>query len=157
VSLELYDLAGDGEVVVDSWRIALHLERKYASSLLMDGAHARGAILALKNWLERAVHPAVLKVIVLDLYAHLHEKDKRYFRESREKRFGMALEAFAADGSAALLALRQALDPVRPVLAEQRFLGGGARIPGLGLVSSRSRPTGRTAVSSIPRSRSAPC
>jgi glutathione S-transferase len=90
-------LVDDGEVVVDSWRIALHLERKYESSPLMDGAHARGGeIFALKNWLERAVHPAVLKVIVLDLYAHLHEKDKRYFRESREKRVGMALEVAQA-------------------------------------------------------------
>lgn len=119
-------LVDEGEVVVDSWRIALHLEKKYPNPGLMENSQARGAIWVLKNWLERAVHPAVLKVIILDLFAHLHEKDKRYFRESREKRVGMALEAFAADGSGALLALRQALDPLRPVLVEQRFLGGGA-------------------------------
>ena len=119
-------LVDDGEVVADSWRIALYLDRKYDSSPLMDGAHARGSIFVLKNWLERAVHPAVLRVIVLDLYAHLHPQDKAYFRESREKRFGATLEAFAVDESGALVALRQALDPVRPVLAEQRFLGGAA-------------------------------
>lgn len=119
-------LVDEGEGVFDSWRIALHLDRKYPSEPLIDGEHARGAIFALKNWIERAVHPAVLKVIVLDLYSHLHEKDKAYFRESREKRFGMALEAFAAGESAAIVALRQALDPVRPVLSEQRFLGGAA-------------------------------
>jgi glutathione S-transferase len=119
-------LVDAGEVVSDSWRIALYLDRKYDVSPPMDGAPARGSIFVLKNWLERALHPAVLKVIVLDLFAHLHEKDKRYFRESREKRFGMALEAFASDESAALVALRQALDPVRPVLAAQPFLGGDA-------------------------------
>jgi glutathione S-transferase len=119
-------LVDDGEVLADSWRIALHLDRKYAWEPLVDGEHARGPIFALKIWLERAVHPAVLKLIVLDLYSHLHEKDMPYFRESREKRFGMTLEAFAADESAAIVALRQALDAVRPVLSEQRFLGGGA-------------------------------
>lgn len=115
-------LVDSGEVVSDSWRIALYLDEKYPPRLI----DARGAIWVLKNWLERALHPAVLKVIVLDLFAHLHEKDKRYFRESREQRFGMALEAFAGDASAAIVALRQALDPVRPVLAAQPFLGGAA-------------------------------
>jgi glutathione S-transferase len=115
----------DGEeVVVDSWRIALHLDRKYAWEPLIDGEHARGPIFALKSWLERAVHPAVLKVIVLDLYSHLHDKDKPYFRESREKRFGMTLEQYAGDPKAALAAFRGALEPVRPVLVQHPFVSG---------------------------------
>ena len=111
--------------VYDSWRIALYLDEAYSDRpLLMDSDQARGAILVFKQWCERNIHPALLQVIVLDLFAHLHNKDKAYFRESREKRLGTTLEAYGLDQTGALAKLRKALDPVRPVLGEQPFIGG---------------------------------
>ena len=113
--------------VFDSWRIALYLDETYPERpKLMDSEQARGAIFAFKNWCERYVHTAMFRVILLDLFAHLHEKDRAYFRESREKRFGTTLEAYGADHTSALAMLRQALDPVRPIFAEQLFIGGHA-------------------------------
>jgi glutathione S-transferase len=116
----------DGDrTVVDSWQIALYLDKTYPEHPLLDSEQARGATHAFRLWCEQNVHTALMRIILLDLFANLHEKDKAYFRESREKRFGMTLEQFGADPSAGLIALRKALDSVRPVLVTQPFIGGG--------------------------------
>jgi len=116
----------DGKNTVhDSWRIALYLEEAYPQRPgLFEGAQSRALTEFFGQWVFRAVGPALMKVIVLDLFARLHEKDKAYFRESREKRFGMTLEQYGADPTAALAAFRGALEPVRPVLVQHAFVSG---------------------------------
>jgi glutathione S-transferase len=116
----------DGSCTVyDSWNIALYLDEAYPElSLLMDSEQARGAIFVFKQWCEHNVHPAIFQIIILDLFAHLHDKDKAYFRESREKRLGTTLEAYGSDRAGALAKLRKALDTVRPLLVQQPFIGG---------------------------------
>ena len=115
---------GDREVH-DSWNIALYLEEAYPQRPgLFEGAQSRALTEFFQHWVFRTLHSATLKVIVLDLFERLHEKDKAYFRESREKRFGMTLEQFAADGKGALASLRGALEPVRPVLVQHQFVSG---------------------------------
>jgi glutathione S-transferase len=66
----------------------------------------------------------VLRAIVLDIYRQLHEKDKAYWRTSREKRFGTTLEQYGADPAKAVAELRAALEPLRPALAENAFVSG---------------------------------
>lgn len=118
-------LVDGGRTVHDSWNIALYLEEAYPQRPgLFEGAQSRALTEFFQQWVIRAIHGATLKVIVLDLFARLHEKDKAYFRESREKRFGMALEAYAGDRKAALAAFRGALEPVRPVLVQHPFVSG---------------------------------
>ena len=121
-------LVDRGRSVSDSWQIALYLEETYPDRPRLFGAgdDARALALFVKHWSERNIHPAVLRAIVLDLFNALHEKDKRYFKESREKRFGKTLEEVGADRAGALAALEAALEPVRALLAEHSFLGGGA-------------------------------
>ena len=116
----------DGDTVVaDSWRIALYLDQAYPQRpALFGGPEAQALCEFFANWAFRAVHPAALKVILPDLFARLHDKDKAYFRESREKRFGATLEACAAEAKQNLAALRGALEPVRPVLVQNAFLSG---------------------------------
>jgi glutathione S-transferase len=63
--------------------------------------------------------------LLTDIYAHLHEKDRRYFRESREKRFGMPLEEVSADRDTRVVGFRQSLEPARIILAAQPYLAGG--------------------------------
>ena len=63
-------------------------------------------------------------MIVTDILAHLDEKDRAYFRETREKRLGAVLEAVSADRETNVLAFRKTLDPIRTVLAAQPYLGG---------------------------------
>lgn len=118
----------DGECEVhDSWAIAEFLDATYADRPpLFEGAQTRALAYFFKQWCERSVHLPILRVVVLDLYAHLHEKDQAYFRESREKRFGMSLEAFAGDRTAALAALRGILDPARNLLVQHPFIAGPA-------------------------------
>ncbi len=118
-------IVDSGTTVSDSWRIAAYLDERYPSGpALMDSEQARGAINALRILIERTLHPAVLRLILTDLVVHLHERDGSYFRESREKRLGTTLEDFASGSQNAFVAVRQALDPLRPVLSEQSFLGG---------------------------------
>ena len=116
----------DGEHVVhDSWTIALYLDEAYPQRPgLFHGTESRALTEFFGHWAARAVHPAVLKVVILDLFARIDEKDKAYYRESREKRFGMPLEQVAADPKQKLADLRGVLEPVRPVLVQNQFLCG---------------------------------
>ena len=119
-----------GRELHDSWTIAEYLDAAYPDRpLLVSGDEARTLTYFFKHWVEREIHPPVLKLVVLDLFNHLHEKDRAYFRESREKRFGKTLEEWAGEPKAALAALRGALEPLRPVLVESPFVAG--RVPGL--------------------------
>ena len=54
----------------------------------------------------------------------IDEKDRAYFRESREKRIGMKLEEFVIAPDAVLTQLKVALSPFRSLLGEQHFLHG---------------------------------
>jgi glutathione S-transferase len=114
-----------GTVVADSWRIALYLDEAYPQRpALFGGPEALALCEFFASWAFRAVHPAVLKVVLLDLFARIHDKDKAYFRESREKRFGATLEAVVAEPKQKLADLRGALEPVRPVLVQNPFVSG---------------------------------
>ncbi len=114
-----------GRTLHDSWEIAEYLDAAYPDRPpLFAGDQARALAYFVKQWCERSVHLPVLRVVIRDVFANLHEKDKAYFRESREKRFGMSLEAFSADGTAALSTLRGVLDPARNLLVRYPFIDG---------------------------------
>ena len=113
--------------VHDSWTIAAYLDEHYPDRpKLFEGPQARAVTLALRHWCELQVQATLMRVIVGDLYASLAEKDKAYFRSSREARFGKTLEAVAAGAAAALPEFRAVLAPVRNALATQPYLCGAA-------------------------------
>ena len=116
----------DGEAAVaDSWEIARYLERRYADRpSLFGGPAGEATALFVKCWCEQTLHPAVMRVILPDLFAHLHEKDKAYFRQSREARFGTTLENFALPPETGVPALRSAIAPLRATLERQPFIAG---------------------------------
>ena len=116
----------DGDaVVVDSWNIAVYLDQAYPSRPgLFAGAESRTLGEFLNHWAFRTPQPALFKVVILDVFARIHEKDKLYFRESRQKRFGVTLEQFAADPKHKLADFRGTLDPARSVLVQSSFLSG---------------------------------
>jgi glutathione S-transferase len=62
--------------------------------------------------------------IALDILSHVAEKDREYFRASREKRVGVTLEDFVANREAKLAAFRASLAPMRSTLKAQPFFGG---------------------------------
>ena len=117
----------DGErVVSDSWAIANYLEDAYPGPSLFGGEGGRAVTRLVNGWADTVLVGAIARVVLMDIYEHLHENDRAYFRQSREQRFGKKLEEVVADREGNLASLRQALEPVRTTLAHQAFVGGAA-------------------------------
>lgn len=111
----------------ESWDIAEYLEDAYpALPSLFGGDKGRALARFVNQWASEVLHPAVARVILPQISAALHEKDKEYFRQTREAAFGRSFEAIAAERENALAALRVTLGPLRSTLANQRFLAGSA-------------------------------
>ena len=111
--------------VVDSWKIAQYLEETYPERpSLFGGAEGRAVTRFVNDWVNGFLLSQVLPLIITDVHGRLHEKDKAYFRESREERFGRSLEEVADDSEERLKAFRAALQPLRMTLSDQPFLGG---------------------------------
>jgi glutathione S-transferase len=94
--------------------------------LLFDGLTGRAMAAFFNNWVDATIHPALARIILMDIHEHLGDQDKAYFRQSREQRFGTTLEAVVQEREPKLAALRQALHPVRMTVREQPYLGGAA-------------------------------
>jgi glutathione S-transferase len=118
----------DGDTVVsDSWSIAGYLEDTYPdrpSLFRGDGgrAHAR----FINTWADDVMLGGVARLILRDLLDVVAPQDKAYFREAREARFGMTLEAVQEGREARVVAFRASLLPLRLVLGKQAWLGGDA-------------------------------
>jgi glutathione S-transferase len=118
----------DGDTTVnDSWAIALHLEERYPDRpSLFHGADAMAVTRFVNAWADRVLLPMVATLIIVDILDHLHEKDRDYFRASREKAFGRPLEAVMADRDTRVVGFRQAMEPLRTMLRTQPFIAGAA-------------------------------
>jgi len=116
----------DGETVVtDSWAIASHLASAYTKGPALFGSPAAlGTARFVNDWANTSVNAALFSLILMDVFNCLDPANQAYFRETREKRFGMTLEQFSADREKKLLAFRAALAPARATLAAQPYLAG---------------------------------
>ena len=118
-------LVHDHETVSDSWRIALYLEERFPTQpSLFQGDGAAAVTRFVNSWADTQLLPAVARIILMDVYHCLDTEDRTYFRTSREKHFGMALERVVADQPARLAELRMALRPLRHMLRKQDFISG---------------------------------
>ena len=118
----------DGEQVLsDSWAIALHLEDSVTSGRsLFGGEKGKAHALFINNWASFGLQPLLLQIMILELFERLQDRDKAYFRESREKRFGRSLEDHAALADEAKQRLPAMLAPLAMTLQSQAWLGGDA-------------------------------
>jgi glutathione S-transferase len=66
----------------------------------------------------------MIRLIVSDIASIVHDKDRAYFRESREQRFGRPLEEITAGREGRVNAFRDSLLPLRHVLSGQPYLAG---------------------------------
>ncbi len=111
----------------DSWEIATYLDEAYPDrSALFPSADAKSASLFIKFWTERVLHPLLMRLILTDVHAGLHEKDQTYFRTSREKMLKASLESVCEDPETNIANLSKGLAPMRATLETQAFLGGEA-------------------------------
>jgi glutathione S-transferase len=120
-------LLDGGRAVVESFAIAEYLEDTYPDGpSLFGGAPGRALARFVNGWADSVVIPGIARLIVADIAAVLDPGDIPYFRASREKRFGMALEAVQADRDKAVIGFRRDLYPLRNALRTQPFLSGEA-------------------------------
>lgn len=118
-------LLHEGRSVHDSWAIAQYLEAQFPTCpALFGGEQVESLSRFINAWTDVVLIPAVAKVILMDIYRMIDDRDKEYFRRTREKRFGMTLEAVVADGESRLSDLRRSLEPLRTHLRASRFIGG---------------------------------
>ncbi len=121
----IIDHAHGDRWVHDSWQIARYLDDTYPKRpaiMATEAERASGRLTAV--WAETVVHGAGFPLILGNLFAHLDPKDKPYFRESREQRFGRTLEQLTAEPKAGVAALQQSLAPAEAALAVSPFLSG---------------------------------
>jgi glutathione S-transferase len=115
----------DGETVVrDSWAIAEHLERTYPEKPLFGSDIGRGVTQVLNAWVDRAVVPAMLAVIVADIHERIDPADDAFFRQMMEKIVKATLEETRANRDQALRRLGGALGPIQAALKRQPFVSG---------------------------------
>jgi glutathione S-transferase len=112
--------------VSDSWTIATYLEETYPDRPSLFGGGAGRALSRFYSTSADAVVARIFPLVVRDILDHLDPGDRAYFRESREARVGMTLEALVADREQRLPALRDSLAPLRQTLSGQPFFGGEA-------------------------------
>jgi glutathione S-transferase len=88
-------LVDSGKATAGSWAIANYLEREYpARPSLFGPAPAAALMRFVESWTDTVLLSGMAPLILVDVFAHLDEKDKIYFRSSREQRLGMTLEEF---------------------------------------------------------------
>jgi glutathione S-transferase len=116
-----------GKLVRDSFDIALYLEDAYPDRpSLFNGEGGKAEARFVESWTLAAINPALMTLIIMDIYDRIDPGDQAYFRESREKRFGRRLEDVQAGREERLGAFRAAFQPMRLMLAKQPFIGGEA-------------------------------
>jgi glutathione S-transferase len=118
-------LVDAGRWIADSWVIANHLEDNYPERPSLFGGPAGRALSRFyNNWTDTVLHLGLIRFALVDIWRQVHDKDKEYFRRSREERFRQPLEEIVAGREQRVAAFRESLAPLRLTLQAQPFLGG---------------------------------
>ena len=116
----------DGDTIVEeSFEIAKYLEKTHPDApSLFNGSGGETLTLHIINWSQTQIHPAIVKLCLLDIYNCLAAEDQAFFRTTREKLFGCTLEEFDARFPKSPDALNTVLMPLAMTLKKQPFIGG---------------------------------
>ncbi|WP_320196618.1 glutathione S-transferase family protein [Agrobacterium rosae] len=123
---KLVPILRDGDQLIkDSFDIALYLDDAYPDApSLFNGEGGKSLARFVESWSQTQLHPAIVKIAVLDIHDMLDEMDKTYFRESRKAFFGKSIEEIAANREEEIAAFPAKLEPIRRMLSFQSFIGG---------------------------------
>ena len=118
----------DGDTVVsDSWEIAEYLETQYPDGAsLFGGDVGHGLARFLNVWTDRTLHPALIRLVIADILAHVDDADRDYFVESRSARFGKPPSDVQTKSEEDLAAFANAVSTLKAALGDNDFLSGGA-------------------------------
>lgn len=115
---------GDQQVV-ESFDIALYLDEKFPDKpSLFKGEESIAAARFVQSWANSSLIPLIIKLVIKDVHSCLAEEDQVYFRQTREKVLGAALEDIYDASAENIEAFRKGLTPLRLTLASQPFIGG---------------------------------
>ncbi|MGI9356427.1 MAG: glutathione S-transferase N-terminal domain-containing protein, partial [Rhizobiaceae bacterium] len=117
----------DGKTVIEeSFEIAKYLDRQYPDAPDLVGGDAGAALTqVIINWSQTQVHPAVVKMSLMEIFNGLAPADKEHFRTTREKLFNKTLEEFQAQcDTGDFSGLNAALLPLELTLRKQDYVGG---------------------------------
>ena len=121
-------LADGEQVVADSWAIASHLEAAYPErpALFPGGDTTRALTHFVNAWADTRINPAILRLIIFELFQRVDPVDADYFRRTREQRLGDTLENLHASRDAHWDAFSGALRPLAMMLDERPYLSGAS-------------------------------
>jgi glutathione S-transferase len=116
----------DGETVVnDSWEIALYLESHYPeNTALFSDDDAKSNAISINEWCNNVLSPHIRPLIIMPIFRIIKEKDKTYFRQSREEKLGVSLESYTDKTEESIVGLNKELDTLRDILRDQPYLAG---------------------------------
>lgn len=117
-------VVGD-EMVKDSAAIMAWLDKTYPENPLIATDGEAAAAEFYRAWALSSFMSAVAPSLMARIHALAAEEDKAYFRASREERFGMTLEEFAASPGQKEKT-EASLQLLSAPLGRYRFLGGDA-------------------------------
>jgi glutathione S-transferase len=131
---EVIDISGQGKVpvivdgehiVYNSWAIAEYLEESYPESpSLFDALMGKTLSRFVTDWVEAVLNPQIVRLMITDLYSHLHPQDQDYFQRVRTEILGDTLESISNNHEEQILSFRRHLIPLRKTLQRQPFLAG---------------------------------
>jgi glutathione S-transferase len=110
--------------IADSWNIALYLDENFPQHPLMANETTRSLCQFVNFWCDMSLNKALRPLALLAVLNIAHDKDKKYFRESREAMLGMSLEDACAGRPAAHAAVQEVLAPAERVLSEKTYFTG---------------------------------
>jgi glutathione S-transferase len=112
------------ETIHDSFRIALHLEKKYPDKPLFGGEVGQSLSRFFNTWVDRTIVPRLAPMVALDVIGIQDAGDATHLRGTMEKAFGQTLEQLCANRDKDVVAFRRLLDPARAQLRSQPFISG---------------------------------
>jgi len=118
-------LVDDNIAINDSFHIVEHLEEKYPlAPSLFNSPEGKTLAKFIDAWAS-SLHGDIAKMVIADIHYCLQDKDKHYFRTSREQFFGENLESIQAENyHTAKTSLLSKLSVLDAYLTKSEFIGG---------------------------------
>lgn len=118
-------IVDDDRWVIDSWKIAEYLDATYPDRpMLFSGDGMKVLTKFVDRWLWRTAIGVWIRCYILDYHDLSMARDHAYVRESRERILGGKLEEMQAGREKRLPLVPPALEPLRSLLKETKWLGG---------------------------------
>ncbi len=118
-------IADGNSVMGDSFMIATYLEQAYPDHpTLFGGDGGKTMARLIEAWSANTIHDYIRQAIMMDIFNMLGPEDQAYFRQSREARFGRALEEQPEGREEKRAAFLDKIEPLRLMLKVQKFIGG---------------------------------